>query len=46
MNPDVKDINDLLYKIEVDDKPDLDSEEWLLVIEALESYKELISNGN
>lgn len=45
MNPDLKEIDDLLYKIEVESKPDLESEEWLLVIEALESYKELITNN-
>lgn len=45
MNSDIKEIDDLLYKVEVDDKPVLESEEWLLVIEALESYKEMITNN-
>lgn len=33
-------ISDLLYKIEMETNPDLNDSEWLLVIEALEYYKE------
>lgn len=45
MNPDLKEIDDLLYKIEVESNPALESEDWLLIIEALESYKEMITNN-
>lgn len=37
---DEKVLEDLIYKIEINDKPELDDGEWLLVTEALEFYKQ------
>lgn len=42
---DIASLDELLYKIELDANPQLTQEEWVLVIEALEYYKESFKVG-